>query len=443
MTIVKVGLIGAGTVGGGVIEVLQRQHNFFLREFGLDIRLTRIAEKDASKTQNLKFDGVVISQNADDVIRDPEIQIVVELVGGIGIAKDIILKSIESGKHVVTANKHLLAKFGHEIFPAADKRTVSIYFEGSVGGGMPIIKALRESLVANDIENIRCIINGTTNYILTRMRREKKSFAEILTDAQKLGYAEADPAFDIDGIDAAHKVAIMASLAYGCWVNIDDIYIEGIRNITAEDVAYAEDLGYVVKLLGVIRNRTTEIEARVHPALLPREHLLANVDGVYNGVALIGDAAGSILMTGKGAGRYPTASAVVSDIVDICRNIASNAPLRAPMSFYCPEKRKKVKPILEVESRYYFRFTVIDKPGVLGKLTGVLGNHQISIASVVQKERAPHENVPVIFLTHHAKEKAVRDAIREIDKLDVVKQPTQIIRIEQEEESGMKICNLN
>lgn len=427
----NIGLIGLGTVGGGVIEILEKQRVFFREHFGMDIRLAAVAERDETKTKNLP-DNIHITKEAKEIIGNPEIQIVIELVGGITAAKDIVMESIAAGKHVVTANKHLLAKFSKEIFPAAEKTEVDVYFEASVGGGIPIIKALRESLVANDIQKIQCIINGTTNYILTRIKSEKKPFDKILTDAQEKGFAEADPTFDVDGIDAAHKVVIMANLAYGCWVNLDDIYIEGIRNITPEDVSYADDLGYTIKLLGIIQKRDDKIDVRVHPTMLPHDHILANVNGVYNGVALKGDAIGSVLLTGKGAGRYPTASAVVSDVIDVCRNMAAKARMRIPMSFFSPESRKSVVPIEEIESRFYLRFTVVDEPGVLANLTAQLGRKQVGIASVVQEERAPKDNVPVVILTHHAKEQALREAINEIDKMDVVKKPTQVIRIEEE-----------
>ncbi len=433
MNTIKIGLIGLGVVGGGVVEVLLRQKDFFKHAFGIDLDLAAIAEKDKSKWAMVPK-GPKMVDDYQQILSDPEIRIVIELIGGVGIAKKAVMGAIAAGKHVVTANKHLIAACGQEIFPEADRRGMSVYFEASVGGGMPVIKALRESLVANDLHKVQCIINGTTNYILTRIRQEKQPFETILAEAQQKGFAEADPALDVDGIDASHKVAIMASLAHGCWIDHKDVYVEGIRHITPEDVAYAEDLGYVIKLLGIIGVKGDRIDVRVHPAMLPEDHLLANVNGVYNGVVLRGDAVGSILLTGKGAGRYPTASAVVSDIIDICRNIQSNAQTRIPMSFYGPQNRRRTVPISEIESRYYLRFTVIDVPGVLGRLTTALGEQQVSIASVVQKERAPRDNVPIVILTHHAREQFVRDAVARIEKTEIVRAPTQLIRIEEEEE---------
>lgn len=433
METIKVGLVGLGTVGGGVAEVLLRQQSFFRKAFGLDLVLSKVAERDKAKWSGIPA-GPVMVEDFRQIISDPEIRIVIELVGGIGVAKEVVLGSIAAGKHVVTANKHLIASCGTEIFPEADRKGVGVYFEASVGGGIPVIKTLRESMVANDLHKIQCIINGTTNYILTKIRQDKQPFDTVLADAQRRGFAEADPAFDIDGIDASHKVAIMASLAYGCWINHKDVYVEGIRHVSTDDVEYAEELGYVIKLLGIIAANGDRIDVRVHPAMLPKDHLLANVNGVYNGVVLRGDAVGSILLTGKGAGRYPTASAVVSDVIDISRNIQSNAGVRIPMSFYGPQNRRATVPIQEIESRYYMRFSVMDMPGVLGRLTTVLGECQVSIASVVQKERAPADSVQVVILTHHAREQFVREAVDKIEKLEIARTPTQVIRIEEEEE---------
>jgi homoserine dehydrogenase len=432
---IQVGLVGAGIVGGGVLEVFERQKAFFSSVLGLDIKLSMIAEKDSSKLIGLPLEGIQVTDNFQDILQNPNIQIVIELIGGITVAKEVVLRSIAAGKHVVTANKHLLAKFGYELFPAAEKKGVGVYFEGSVGGGIPIIKTLREGLVGNDIKKIHCIINGTTNYILTRIQNEHRPFLEILREAQKKGFAEADPSLDVDGIDAAHKVSIMASLAYGCWVKLDDVYTEGIRNITPVDVQNAEELGYVIKLLGIIQVQGEKLDVRVHPTMLRKDHLLTHVNGVFNGVLLKGDAAGSILVTGKGAGRHPTASAVIADMVDASRDIAmAGGKPRISMHFLNSQNQKKVVPIQEIESRYYLRFTVVDFPGVLARLTAELGQNEVSIASVMQKERAPADNVPVVILTHHAKEAQIRKAVEAIDRFDVVKLPTQVIRIEEEKE---------
>lgn len=434
MKTIQIGLIGAGTVGGGVAEIINRQSGFLRSELGLDMKLSVIADMDTKKAEALNLKDVRVTPDADSVIQDPDIDIIVELIGGTGAARELVIKSLKAGKHVVTANKHLLAKHGREIFPVAHAAKRDLYFEASVGGGIPVIKALRESMVPNEIENIQCIINGTTNYILTRMKDEKKPFDVILKDAQMLGFAEADPTFDIEGIDAAHKVTLLAGLAYGCSVTFEDIYVQGICGITAEDIAYADDLGYVIKLLGIVRKQGEKIDARVHPVMLPAKHLLAAVNGVYNGVLMEGDSVGSILLTGKGAGRHPTAAAVVSDIIDIARNMNAGAPARIPMQYYSDENKKDIFPIKEIETRYYLRFSVVDMPGVLAKLTGGLGGRNVSIKSVIQKETDKTAAVPVVILTHRAKEADVMAAVEEINSLEIVKSPAQVIRVEEVKE---------
>ncbi len=433
MKTIRVGLIGYGTIGKGVFDIVEKQRNFFKSAFGLDIKVSAIAEKNPEVIKNIPTNNVFVTQNSDEIINNQDINIVVELIGGITIAKDIIIKSIKAGKHIVTANKHLIAKFGHEIFPLAQENKSDVYFEASVGGGIPVIKALRESLTANDIIKIQCIINGTTNYILSRIHDEGLSFKEVLKDAQEKGFAEADPTFDVDGIDAMHKVAILTELAYGHKISVENIYTEGIRDITPEDVAYADELGYTIKLLGIIQKQDKNVDARVHPVLLPKSHPLANVNDVFNGVLIKGDFVDSVLLTGKGAGRYPTASAVVSDIVDISRNIVSNSPNRTPMNFFSDDKIMDVVSINDIYCRYYLRFTVTDKEGVMAKLSSNLEKKQISIASIMQKENKIETEASIIILTHKTKEQFLQEAIKEINNLDIVKKTTQVIRIEEEE----------
>jgi homoserine dehydrogenase len=431
MKTINIGLIGAGTVGGGVAKILARKLGMFRERLGLDLRLSRIAEKDASRLAALPVGDAVCSRDADDVLGDAGIGIVVELIGGTTVAREVVLRALARGKHVITANKALIAEHGPELFAASEKAGVSLYFEASVGGGMPVIKTIREALVGNDVVSIKTIINGTCNYILTQMAAHGWSFAQALAEAQRLGYAEAEPALDVEGRDAGHKVAIMASLVHGGYVPFERLAIEGITQIAAEDIAFASELGYCIKLLGIIRKEApdAEVDVRVHPAMLHREHILASVSGVFNAVLLEGDAVGPILLYGRGAGEMPTASAVVSDIVDVARNIVSGQPLRISMDYYAHDKALALKRLDHVHSRYYLRFSVVDRPGVLAAIAASLGKQGISIASVMQKESHESDFVPVIFLTHSAVEKALRAAVAEVEEMDFVRQKTQVIRI--------------
>jgi homoserine dehydrogenase len=430
---INIGLVGAGVVGGGVVKVFREQESFFRRSLGLPLRLARIADKDTNRFASLPTGDAALSSSAADVLGDPAIDIVVELIGGTGYAREFVLEALRRGKHVVTANKALLATHGSEIFREAEKNNVSVYFEASVGGGMPVIKTIREAMIGNDVSSARAIINGTCNYILTRMSREGLSFAEALKDAQARGYAEADPELDVGGGDSGHKIAIMASLLYGGHVPYDAVSVEGIKDMTPEDIEYARELGYVVKLLGVIRREKPDsaIEARVHPAMLRKDHILASVSDAFNAVLLRGNAVGDILLYGKGAGELPTASAVVSDIVDVARNIAGGTPRRISMSYYDGSVKLPMKSIDDLVSRYYLRFTVVDKPGVLAAIASVFARHSISIASVVQREAVEGESVSVIFLTHKAVEKNLRAALSEVETMDFVRARTMVIRIEE------------
>jgi homoserine dehydrogenase len=428
---INIGIIGVGTVGGGVVKVLDARVDRFKTELGLDIRLARVADKAAARFSELPVRDAVCTADADDILNDDSINVVVELIGGTGFARGLVIKALERGKHVVTANKALIAEHGPEIFEAAAKSGVSLYFEASVGGGMPVIKTIREGLVGNDIRCIRTIINGTCNYILTRMAGEGQPFADVLKAAQEKGYAEADPTLDVGGGDSGHKAAILASLAGGGYVPYGEFSVEGIAGIAREDIEFAAELGYTVKLLGVIKKSASGIDVRVHPAMLPAGHILASVSDVFNAVLIEGDAVGQILLYGRGAGEMPTASAVVGDIVDAARNIADGCPVRVPMNYYRAVQRVKLIPIEQIESKYYLRFNVSDNPGVLASIASRLGAEGISIASVMQKEGTGGECVPVIIITHQAVERGVRKAIGEIEKEAYVRAPARLIRIEE------------
>jgi homoserine dehydrogenase len=429
---IQIGIVGAGTVGGGVIKILHQRIDKIKNELGLQVRLARIADKDSSRLSSLPVDNAVCSADSQDILRDDSIQIVIELVGGTTFAKDLVLSALDRKKHVITANKALLAEHGPQIFEAAAKNGVSVYFEAAVGGGMPVIKTIREGLVANEIFSITTVINGTCNYILSKMYAEGIAFANALKDAQKKGYAETDPVLDVGGGDTGHKVAILASLVSSGYVPFNSISIEGITGIGKEDILFARELGYTIKLLGIIKknSQSGELDVRVHPAMLHGNHILASVSNAYNAVLIEGDAVGRILLYGKGAGEMPTASAVVSDIIDVARNIIGATPVRIPMLHYSASRCVSVKPIETVTSRYYLHFTVLDRPGVLASITGFLGQEGISLASVMQKEGFPERGVPIVILTHESTEKNLRSALANIDKMDFIKHRTQVIRIE-------------
>jgi homoserine dehydrogenase len=429
---IKIGLIGFGTVGAGVVKILGQNAPLIAQRLGGEIRLHKIADIDLKRDRGVEVSKEILTTDAEAVLADPEIAICLELVGGIEPARTFILKAIEAGKHVVTANKALLALHGGELFAAAQANGVRIGFEASVGGGIPIIRSLREGLVANRIISIFGILNGTSNYILTRMTQEGKGFREILKDAQRLGYAEADPSLDVEGIDAAHKLAILAALAFGARVDFNDIFVEGIAHITPLDIQFSSEFGYRIKLLAIGKGNGKKVELRVHPTMLPAHHLLSTVEGVYNAIYISGDAVGPTMFYGQGAGALPTGSAVVSDVVNLCGDIIHGVKEGGPAAPFWSSAEGMVKAMEEVVTPYYLRFTAVDRPGVLSKVSGILGEHEISIASVIQKGRRVKEAVPIVMMTHEAKEKNVRQALQVIDGLDIIQAKTTLIRVEED-----------
>ena len=433
---INVGIIGFGTVGTGTAKILLENKSVISQRIGFDINLKKIADLDIKKSRGIKLPEGILTANADEILNAPEINIVVELIGGIHPAKELILRAIRNKKHVVTANKALIATEGNEILAEAEKHGVEIGFEASVAGGIPIIKILKEGLIANRILAVYGIINGTSNYILTKMTDEGIEFSDALKEAQRLGYAEADPTYDIEGIDSAHKLAILASLAYNIPFSFNDVYKEGITRITSQDIGFAGELGYKIKLLAIAKASDNKVELRVHPTMVPKDYLISKVDGVFNAIYVQGDAVGDTLYYGRGAGDMPTGSAVVSDIVDIGKKIvrSQESGVRSQEAVQIPRSKLKVKGIEDIEAMYYFRFTAFDKPGVLSSISGVLGSYNISITSVIQKGRRLGEAVPLIVLTHTAKEKDVIKAVAEIDRLSVVADKTLYIRVEGKEE---------
>jgi homoserine dehydrogenase len=427
---INVGLIGVGTVGIGVARALLTKGHLLEERIGARIVLRRACDKLFRNSDHFRLPAGLLTRDAAAVLRDPDIQIVVELIGGLEPAKSFVLEALRRGKHVVTANKALLAQAGRDLFAAASRAKRDLYFEASVGGGIPIIKALREGLVANELDAILGIVNGTSNYILTRMREKGLSFHEALLEAKDRGYAERNPSLDIEGHDAAHKLAILTLLGFGVQVRPSDIHTEGISKISQADIQYADDLGYCIKPLAIAKQVDHELEVRVHPTLLDKSHLLANVNGVYNAIYVHGDMVGSELFYGRGAGQNPAASSVVSDIADVARNIATGKAPRIPLNGRRSGGALRLRRMGAVETRYYMRFLVTDKPGVLAKIAGILGRHHISIASVHQKERRAARTAPVVMMTHEAKESNVRDALQAIDRMGFVKQPTVAIRTE-------------
>ena len=430
---IQVGLLGIGTVGGGTWDVLNRNAGEIRRRAGRAIRIARVADKDRKKARKLVAGKAEVTGNAWEVVRDPRIDIVVELIGGTGIARDLVLEAIAHGKHVVTANKALLAKHGNRIFAAAQKKGVMVAFEASVGGGIPIIKALREGLAANRIEWIAGIINGTSNFILSEMRDKGLAFRVALADAQARGYAEADPTFDIEGVDAAHKLTILSALAFGVPMQLAKAYTEGISRLTQQDIGYAEELGYRIKLLGITRRAPRGIELRVHPTLVPARRLIANVEGVMNAILVKGDAVGPTMFYGAGAGSLPTASAVVADLVDVTRLITADPGHRVPHLAFQPDQLSAtpILPMGEVETSYYLRLRVQDKPGVLARVTRILADSRISIEALVQKEPpAGEKRADIVLLTHLAIEKNVNAALARIEKLPTVVGKVTRIRLE-------------
>jgi len=430
------GLVGFGTIGTGIVKLLQENEELIQKRLGARLVIKKIADLDIDTPRSVSVDRNILTTDVNEILNDPEIPIVIELIGGYDYARSFIINAMRKGKHVVTANKALLATHGNEIFAVADEEEVNVGFEASVGGTIPIIKTLKESLVANNIKSIAGIMNGTSNYILTKMTDEKRPFEEVLKEAQDLGFAEADPTYDIEGIDTAHKLTITLALSYGKRVNMEDIYMEGISRISLQDIEFAKELGYNIKLLAIAIQRENAIEARIHPTMIPFDHLLASVSGNFNAFHFIGDASGSVFLYGQGAGMMPTASAVVSDLVDIARDMVKGVWRRVPLRSFKKDYIDDITlmPMDDIVTNYYFRFSALDRPGVLSKISGILGSHNISIASVIQKGRIPDGvgAVPVVMTTHEAREKDVQMALKEIDELDVVGGKTILIRIEND-----------
>lgn len=433
---INIGLLGCGTVGTGVAKILIENRDLIRSRVGATLNLRRVADIDLKTDRGIRFDDGVFISDAYKIVDDPDIDIIVEMIGGEGVAMDLILRAIDNNKQVVTANKALLANHGNSIFKAAAKKGVDLAFEASVGGCMPIIKSLRESLVGNHVKSMAGILNGTCNYILSRSTDDGSSFEDVLAEAQEKGFAEADPTLDVEGIDTAHKLAILTSLAYGMEINFKDIYIEGISNITPMDIDFAGQFGYRIKLLAISKDTGNAVDARVHPTMIPFDNLLSSVNGVLNAITITGDAVGDVMIYGHGAGMMPAASAAISDTVDIARNLLSGTSGRVPLLSYQMGNIRKIPimPVDEILTHYYFRFAAVDRPGVLSKVSGILGDLGISIKSVHQKGRKTKGPVPIVMLTHLAKEADVQKAMAKITELAVVKDRPVLIRIEDEAE---------
>jgi homoserine dehydrogenase len=430
--VIRVGLIGFGTIGTGVIKLLQRQHRAIRAKLGADLKLVRIADIDLKTDRGVKIDRALLTNDAKTLINDPTIDIVLELMGGYEPARQFVLAAMANGKDVVTANKALLAVHGREIFAAAEKGGVDLGFEASVGGGIPIIRVLKEGLAADHNRAVYGIVNGTSNYILSTMAAQGGEFAEVLKAAQAQGLAEANPTFDVDGIDAAHKLTLLIQLGFGARVRFQDIPVAGIRHVSELDINYAKDFGYVIKLLAVAKENHDGLEAWVQPAMVPRSHLLADVNGALNAIAVRGEALGASMYFGLGAGMMPTATAVVADLMEVARNRLHGSrgrvkPLGYPLA---TQRTVRVKPLGELCSEFYLRFMVLDRPKVLARIAGILGAEDISIASVIQRGREVGASVPIVIRTHEAREVALRRALRAIDRLPVVRAKSAFIRIE-------------
>ncbi len=431
---INIGLLGCGTVGTGVAKILIEKKDLISSRVGAELNLKYVADLDAARDRGIRFNEGILIKDPFKVVDDPETDIILEMIGGENIAKDLILRAIGNKKQIVTANKALLASHGNEIFRAAAAGGVDVAYEASVGGCMPIIKTLRESLAGNQVKSMVGILNGTCNYILSKITDDGSTFEAALSEAQAKGYAEADPTLDVEGFDTAHKLAILTSIAYCMEINFRDIYIEGISRITPLDIEFAGQFGYRIKLLAISKFRGNSVEARVHPTMIPFENILSNVNGSLNAITVSGDAAGDILLSGRGAGMMPTASAVISDTVDLARNIISGSVGRIPL-LSCQTQnisRIPVMPVDEISTHYYFRFAALDRPRVLSKISGILGNHGISLKSVHQKGRKTNGSVPLVMLSHLCREENVKKALDEISRLDVVSTKPALIRIEDD-----------
>jgi homoserine dehydrogenase len=429
---IKVGLLGFGTIGTGVVKLLAQNSLLLEDKLGARLTLKRVADLDITTDRGIALSPGVLTDNAHAVLEDPEIEIIIELIGGYEPARSFVLKAIENGKHIVSANKALLAVHGGEIYAAAARNGVEVLYEAAVGGGIPVISAIKGNMAANNFTTVLGILNGTCNYILTKMTKEGADFALVLKRAQELGYAEADPTFDIEGTDTAHKLCILLSLCFGTCVAFKDIHTEGITSISAIDINFARDFGYKIKLLAIGKKDGDRIEARVHPTMIPVNYPLADVDGAFNAIRLTGDFVGPVMLYGRGAGMNPTASAVVGDVLEIARNIMAGIGRRTAPLGYLDERVKNlsIKPIGEIISKYYLRFSVVDKPGVLARIAGELGRNSISIESMIQTARSAQESVPIVIMTHEAREMDVRCALQEIDSFDFIREKSNVIRIE-------------
>ena len=427
---INLGIIGFGNVGSGVVRILREKRSILAQKIGLEINVKKICDKDIASKRDISVDKHLLTKDAYQLINDPQIDIVVELMGGVQPAKEYIVEALKKGKNIVTANKALLAQEGKELFALASDRGKNIYFEASVGAGIPIIKSLREGLVANKFYSIFGIVNSTSNFILSRMSQANCTFKDALAQVKLKGFAERDPSLDIEGIDSAHKLILLTYLCFGRLVNLEEVFIEGISQISLADVNYASELGFEIKLLAIAKKETDELEVRVHPTLVPKQHLLASVSGVFNALYVSSDLAGSLLFYGPGAGQMSAASAVVSDIVDLTQDIKAGL-FRPTLNIVEDKSIRKLRKIDEFESRYYIRFMAVDRPGVLAKISGILAKFGISIASVTQKERHKAQVVPIVMIIHEAKEKNLRQALALINRLDVVREKPVTIRIEE------------
>ncbi|MBN1912939.1 MAG: homoserine dehydrogenase [Candidatus Omnitrophica bacterium] len=427
---INIGIIGFGNVGSGVIKILQEKKSILREKTGLEINIKKVCDKDILSKRNVNIDRKLLTKEVRAVTCDPQIDVVVELVGGISPAKEFIMEALANGKSVVTANKLLLARQGRELFSYARDRAKSIYFEASVGGGIPIIKSLREGLVANSFASIFGIVNGTSNFILSRMSLHNCSFNEALKEAKQKGFAEKDPTLDLEGLDSAHKLILLVYLGFGKLVALNDVFVEGISKISLADVNYAKEMGFEIKLLAIAKKESDQLEVRVHPTLITKGHLLASVGGVFNAIYVSSDFAGNLLFYGPGAGQLSAASAVVSDLVDLAQDIKAGL-FRSALNICEDREIRRLRKIDDIEGRYYIRFMAYDQPGVLAKISGILAKFNISIASVTQKEHGKEKIVPIVMITHGAKEKQLRSALAMIDRLGVIKQDAVAIRIEE------------
>ncbi|ABQ26365.1 homoserine dehydrogenase [Geotalea uraniireducens] len=429
---IKIGLLGFGTIGAGVVKLLTKNSALLEEKLGARLSLKKIADLDITTDRGVSVEPGVLTTNVDEVLCDPEISIVIELIGGYEPARSFVLKAIANGKHIITANKALLAVHGEEIYAAAAQKGVEILFEAAVGGGIPVLSAIKGNMAGNNFSTVLGILNGTCNYILSKMTQDGVDFAEVLQTAQELGYAEADPTFDVEGIDTAHKLCLLLSLCFGTRVDLKDISTEGISSISAVDINFARDFGYKIKLLAIGKRDGERIEARVHPTMIPVNYPLADVNGVFNAIRLTGDFVGPVMFYGRGAGMEPTASAVIGDVVDIARNMLAGISRRSAPLGYLDDRVKKltIKPMGEIVSKYYIRFNAVDRPGVLAKISGALGASNISIESMMQTARSASETVPIVIMTHEAREMDVRKALAEIDAFDFIKEKSNLIRIE-------------